>query len=256
MMQPESRRVFLTLASAGLALGACRKDIQGSKVDPEPSIPPPAASAPAPEKEDEGEADDVGAVEDLMREHGVIRRILVVYRESAARLRAKAASVPAEALQSAAQLMQAFGENYHEKLLEEAHLFPAIKKAGGPAAGLIDPLLAQHQRGREITDYVISVTRGPVGVGSAEPLARALEGFARMYEAHAAQEDTIVFQAWKKSMSKKQLNEMGDLFEDIEHKTFGKDGFDDASQKITAIEASLGITLAGMTPPSPPPSTK
>jgi hypothetical protein len=113
-------------------------------------------------------------------------------------------------------------------------------------------LLAQHQRGRELTDSVISVTHGPVGVGNAEPLARALEGFARMYEAHAAQEDTIVFQAWKKSLSKKPLSEMGDLFEDIEHKTFGKDGFDDASEKIAAIEASLGITLTGMMSPPPP----
>ena len=121
---------------------------------------------------------------------------------------------------------------------------------------LIDPLLAQHQRGREITDYVISVTRASVGVGNAEPLARALEGFARMYEAHAAHEDTIVFQAWKKALSKKQLGEMGALFEDIEHKTFGKDGFDDASEKIASIEASLGITLAGMLPSPPPASWK
>jgi hemerythrin-like domain-containing protein len=225
MSSGDSRRSFLALATASVALVACRD-----------------------------EAEDVGAVEDLMREHGVIRRILVVYRESAARLRQSPTAVPPDALQKAAKLMQNFGEDYHEKALEEAHLFPAVKKAGGAAAGLIDSLLAQHQRGREITGYVLSVTRQAIGVGDAEPLARALESFARMYEEHAAQEDTVVFQAWKKSMSKKQLDEMGDLFEDIEHKTFGKDGFDDARATIAAIETSLGLTLAGMLAPAPPAS--
>jgi hemerythrin superfamily protein len=76
-----------------------------------------------------------------------------------------------------------------------------------------------------------------------------------MYEAHASFEDTIVFPAWKKTMSEKQLHEMGELFEDIEHKTFGKDGFDDAVDRISAIEKTLGIELAGVTAPPPPPRT-
>jgi len=253
MTPEESRRLFLTFAGASLTLSACGKQ---NKLDREPPpAPAPAASANKPnadEKEQKDDDEEVGAVEDLMREHGVIRRVLVVYRESAARLRVKPASVPAGALHDAAQLMQTFAENYHEKQLEEEHLFPAVKKAGGPAGALIDPLLAQHQRGRELTEYLLNVTRGTLGTGNAEPLARALEGFARMYEAHAAQEDTIVFPAWKKSLSKKQLSELGELFEDIEHKTFGKDGFDDANEKITAIEATLGLTLTAMTAPPPP----
>jgi hemerythrin-like domain-containing protein len=253
MTPEESRRLFLTFAGASLTLGACSK--QSSKLDREPP-PAPVASASKPnagEKEEKDDDDEVGAVEDLMREHGVIRRILVVYRESATRLRAKPTSVPGAALQDAARLMQTFAENYHEKQLEEVHLLPAVRKAGGVAAALIDPLLAQHQRGRELTEYLLSVTRGPLGASNAEPLARALESFARMYEAHAAQEDTIVFPAWKKSLSKRQLSEMGELFEDIEHKTFGKDGFDDANEKITSIEGTLGLTLPDLTAPPPPP---
>ena len=35
------------------------------------------------------EEKEVGAVEDLMREHGVIRRAILVYREAATKLRAK-----------------------------------------------------------------------------------------------------------------------------------------------------------------------
>jgi hemerythrin-like domain-containing protein len=194
----------------------------------------------------------VGAVEDLMREHGVIRRLLVVYRESATRLQANAASVPHEALLDAARLMRTFGEDYHERQLEEAHIFPAVRRAGGPAAGEIDVLVAQHARGREITDYMLDVTSRPIGKAVAGPLAGSMDAFARMYEEHAAREDTIVFVAWKKTMTPKQLDEMGDLFEDIEKKTFGRDGFDHAVAKVGAIEKQIGLDSAALTAPPPP----
>ncbi len=73
---------------------------------------------------------EVTATEDLMREHGVLRRALLVYQESATKLR-NAANVPPEPLQKTAKLFRAFGEEYHEKKLEEVYIFPAVKKAGG-----------------------------------------------------------------------------------------------------------------------------
>ncbi len=252
MSEHESRRAFLTIAGAGALLAACRKELRA-----EPAPPPSASARPAPtlnagEPPTGPAADDVSAVEDLMREHGAIRRVLVVFRESALRLRAKPASVPPDALQKAAKLMRTFGEDYHEKQLEEAHLFPVVRRAGGAAAKEIDTLTAQHQRGREITDYVLAVTAKAIGAATAEPLARSLEAFARMYEEHAAREDTIVFPAWKKALSAKELDAMGDLFEDIEKKTFGKDGFDDAVDRVAAIEQSLGLEPAALTAPAPP----
>jgi hemerythrin-like domain-containing protein len=108
-------------------------------------------------EEEEGE---VTAIEDLMREHGIIRRALLVYTAAANKLRTNAASVPAETLQKTAKLFRTFGEDYHEKKLEETYIFPAIKRAGGPAATYPDILVAQHNRGREITDYILSVTQG------------------------------------------------------------------------------------------------
>jgi hypothetical protein len=43
----------------------------------------------------EGKEKEVGAVEDLMREHGVLRRVLLVYQETATRIRANTALDPA-----------------------------------------------------------------------------------------------------------------------------------------------------------------
>jgi hemerythrin-like domain-containing protein len=233
------------LAGAGALLAACRKKEGRAELQ---APPPSASSRPAAVEA----APPVGAVEDLMREHGVIRRVLVVYRESAARLRTKPASVPPDALQRAARLMRTFGEDYHERQLEEAHLFPVVRKAGGPAGALVDTLVAQHQRGREITDFVLAVSAKGIGPANADRLARALEAFARMVEAHSAQEDTVVYPAWKKTLSPVQLDETGELFEDIEKRALGADGFGDAVGSVGGIERDLGIELAGFTPPAPP----
>jgi len=197
---------------------------------------------------------EVSATEDLMREHGVIRRALLVYIETVPKLRQNASNVNPAALRQTAQLFRTFGEDYHEKLLEEQHIFPVIREHGGELHRYADILTDQHKRGREITDYVLAVTNASkVSTGHAEPLANVLEGLVLMYQNHAAREDTIVFPAWKKKFTDKQLDEIADQFEDIEHKMFGNDGFQDAEKKIAGIEAELGLTdLAQFTPPPPP----
>jgi len=202
----------------------------------------------------ESKEPEVTATEDLMREHGVLRRVLLVYTESIPKIRSNAASFDAGALYRAGVLFRDFGENYHEKMLEEEHIFPAVRKGTGEAPKLVDILLAQHARGREITIYLLAVTKnGRIATANSEPLARSLEAFVLMYRNHAAREDTVVFPAWKTHFTNKQLDELSDQFEEIEHKMFGKDGFDDAVKKIGAIEAALGFSdLSQFTAPPPP----
>ena len=233
-----ARRGLVIAAGAGLVLaGANNQIVQAAEAE-----------------EDNDNEKEVGAVEDLMREHGVLRRAILVYRDAAAKLRAKPASLDPDLLRHTAALFRAFGEDYHEKQLEEAHIFPAIKNAGGPAAAYVDVLLAQHQRGRELTDYILAVAaKGAIQTGDAEPLARVLDNFELMYEHHTAREDTVVFPAWKDALSAHQLDEMGEKFEEIEHQQFGKDGFEDAVGQIAQIEQALGIAdIARFTAPPPP----
>ena len=189
-----------------------------------------------------------------MREHGVIRRALLLYYELVPKLRKDVAGVDASALKQTAQLFRTFGEDYHERMLEEQHIFPLIRKQGPELQGYSDVLTAQHNRGREITDYILAVSNGPrISVAHAEPLARTLESFVLMYENHAAREDTIVFPAWREGLSERQLHDMGQTFEDIEHRQFGKDGFEEAVKQIGAIEEALGFAdLAQFTAPKPP----
>jgi hemerythrin-like domain-containing protein len=194
---------------------------------------------------------EVTAVEDLMREHGVLRRALFVYSEATTRLRSNPSEVPPDALARTAKLFRSFGEDYHEKKLEETFIFPAVKRGGGKAASMTDVLIKQHSRGREITDYILAVTKvGKFDLGSTEPLARTMESMVRMYRAHAAREDTVVFIAWKQILTTQQLDEMNEKFEDIEHEMFGKEGFENTVRQIADIETELGLAdLAQLTAP-------
>ena len=234
--------VGMSSLGAGAILLACRR----------PGTSEPSEAKPN-EEEDEKPGGEVTATEDLMREHGVLRRTLLVYHETALKLRGSSNVIQPEPLQRAAKLFRAFGEEYHEKKLEEAYIFPAVKK-GGLAAGYVDTLIAQHQRGREITDYILSATSGSkLATANVEPFARALESLVSMYEHHAAIEDTIVFPAWKQTLNGEQLDEMNEKFEDIEHEQFGADGFDNAVKQIADIEQALGLAdLAQFTAPPPP----
>ena len=239
----------ISVAGAGVLLNACRKTQSGSGGATNNEN---KNEAPAP---GEVEPIEVTAAEDLMREHGILRRALLVYQETATRLRQDASSVPLDALEKTAKLFQVFGEDYHEKKLEEVFIFPALKKTPGAAASYVDVLLAQHERGREITNYLLSVAQADkIASNSVEPLAKALESFVRMYEHHAAIEDTIVFPAWKASLGEAEIEELGAKFEQIEAEHFGDDrGFESAVSRMQEIEASMGLSdLATFTAPPPP----
>lgn len=199
----------------------------------------------------EAKESEVTANEDLMREHGIIRRALFVYAETRRRTLNSPNSIPLPQLFDTARLFRTFAEDYHEHALEESHIFPVVRRLQGPIGRLPDVLLAQHQRGRQITDYIMGVARAPsLPPAEAERLSRVLDSMISMYGPHAAREDTDLFPAWKTALGAKAYDEMGDKFEDIERRTFGHDGFEDARARIARIEDAFGLAdLATVTPP-------
>jgi hemerythrin-like domain-containing protein len=246
-----NRRDFLTvMAATGSAflLNACENRRSGQQS----SAQGESAGVQAKKEKIEG-SKEVTASEDLMREHGVLRRALFVYSEVAVKLRRDPKSVFPAVLEDTAKLFRDFGENYHEKKLEEAFIFPTVKAAGGPAAAYPDVLVVQHNRGREITNFIISIAQSMKSGASAKTLAEVLEGFVRMYRTHAAREDTLVFPAWKNALTDAQYDELNDRFEEIERQQFGQDGFEAAVKKIGDIEDILGLRdIAQFTAPAPP----
>jgi hemerythrin-like domain-containing protein len=70
-----------------------------------------------------------------------------------------------------------------------------------------------------------------------------------MYRPHEAREDTVLFPAIRKIVSKNEYFSLGEEFEDKEHDLFGQDGFETMVEKVASLEKQLGIyDLSHFTP--------
>jgi hemerythrin-like domain-containing protein len=232
----DDRRKFL-VATTALGIGTfLRSPGQGRSDD-------------KPKDDKKGQAEEeVSAPEDLMREHGVLNRTLLVYEEGLRRLRAKE-EVPPDMFHKPATLVRKFVEDYHEKL-EENFIFPAFEKQK-KLVDLVRVLREQHEAGRRVTDVIL---RNAVGdqfgkEDARKELVAACRGFIRMYRPHEAREDTVLFPALHKVMTTKQMKDLGEQFEKEEDRLFGDEGFEKTVDQVAAIEKQLGIyELAQFTP--------
>jgi hemerythrin-like domain-containing protein len=195
-------------------------------------------------KDEKKDEEEVGAAEDLMREHGVLNRILLIYEEGLRRLRAKEEVTP-DVFHKPATLVRKFVEDYHEKL-EERFLFPEFEKAKR-LADLVKVLQEQHEAGRKVTDLILrNAVADRFGKDDArQEVVRSCEAFIRMYRPHEAREDTVLFPALHKIVPAKQLKELGEQFEKEEDKLFGEEGFEKTVDQVAAIEKQLGIYELG-----------
>ena len=198
-------------------------------------------------KRKEGEEKEVSPPEDLMQEHGLLNRILLIYDHSKTQLVNKE-SFNAGLLFNSAGILRTFVEDYHEKQ-EENYLFPRFKKAN-QLNDLVDTLLQQHKAGRIITDQITQITKQSTRSDNEnEKLIGLLTAFNTMYRPHEAREDTVLFPAFRKIVSQHEYDLLGEEFENNEHKIFGEDGFETMVNKIADIEKQLGIyELSQFTP--------
>ena len=200
------------------------------------------------EKEEQSKEIDVGPPEDLMREHGVLKRVLLIYGEALRRLDARQV-FPPEALSDAAKIIRTFVEDYHEKL-EEDFLFPRFEKAN-QLVDLVKVLRTQHQAGRRVTDVTMRFANLQSLKNDSEraQLIASMEQFIRMYNPHEAREDTVLFPAFRKIVSPHEFDSLGEDFEKKEDELFGEDGFEKVVDKVAGIEKRLGIYDLGQFTP-------
>jgi hemerythrin-like domain-containing protein len=231
-----------------------------------PAIAPTGLAA----QKKEGKESAVSPVEDLMREHGVLRRMLLIYEEAAYRIE-KNKDLPPAVLEESAGIMRRFVENYHEKL-EENEIFPRFEKAG-KLGDLVKVLFGQHQAGRSITDSILKLSEPKAlevakpkkdesaavdqiyggtpllqwlhkGGSSSAKLGRlpvAIRQFVRMYRPHAAWEDTVLFPAVRSIITPAEFDELGEKFEQREQELLGRNGFEKTLESVEDLEKKLGI---------------
>ena len=191
-------------------------------------------------------AEEVTPVEDLMREHGVLRRVMYLYDEAIARFDARR-DVPLDALASCAGMIRRVIEDYHERL-EEEQLFPRFEGAG-KLVELVAALRNQHKVGRALTDQILALAKSPLADGDRDKLAAVLKSFNHMYRAHAAREDTVLFPELRALVGAKAYSQLGDEFEAKETQMLGEHGFEHAVAEVAKLEQAFGVAdLAKLTP--------
>lgn len=215
------------LGGAGL-LASCRQDEKSGSGKDE-------------DEDDEKEGnEEISPGEDLMREHGVLNRVLLIYDHIIVQLD-KAVDFPLDSLKAGAEVIRKFIEDYHEKQ-EEDFLFPRFKKAG-KLTDLVDTLKQQHDAGRRLTDQIMVYgnMQKLASDDDRSKLSGLLTTFNIMYRPHEAREDTVLFPELRKIVSKNEYDSLGEDFEKREHQIFGQDGFELYVSKVTDIEKRLGI---------------
>ncbi len=223
----------MLLSGGGLVAGAAAASAGWALSTQPTALPDPAVIPP----------DD-----DLMREHGLLKRVLLCYREMIARVGA-GRPLDARDLRDAALIIHDYIEGFHEGL-EEGYVFPRLVDAGR-LADTVTTLLVQHARGRVITQFLLRETtaKGVASPGAAARVAAAMQAFDRMYEPHEAREDTVVFPAFRQIVPAAELTDLGQHFAELEQQQFGTDEFAAMVTRVAGIEQHLGIyDLAQFTP--------
>ncbi len=182
----------------------------------------------------------VTAPEDLMKEHGVLNRCLLIYEEGMRRL-GRPDEVSPEVFSRTAQLVRSFVEEYHERN-EEKYIFPEFDRAK-KLVDLVETLKTQHRAGRAVTAQILSFSKPDTFRTKAnrDNLVQACASFIRMYRPHEAREDTVLFPALRTILTPKQVQALGDRMEEDEKKVLGDEGFEKSVDQVAAIEKQLGI---------------
>jgi len=224
------RRKFIGMAvvGGGLALAASKSKAP-SKGPPKPTAAP------------------VHPSEDLMREHGILGRMMLIYEEGLRRLE-NGISISAEVFASTLRLQQRFLNDYHQKL-EEDHVFPRIEAAGG-LREMTQVLRDQHAAERRLTAQLLK-NATPSGLGSSERRTALVEGLRsmnRMLRPHTLWEDTVLFPAFHRLFSDQEFEKLGQTFDDFERRALGPSGFEGVLAEVGQLEKNLGIDkLSGFT---------
>jgi hemerythrin-like domain-containing protein len=189
---------------------------------------------------------DSSPAENIMREHGLIHRLMLIYEELADRIEGRK-TVPPGTFLNVTNLVDQFVGSHHERL-EEEYIFPILEGENDPTE-LIKVLRKQHLRGRELATEVYELAGGRETITKAQrtKLSELARGYSRMYRAHAAREDTVLFAALTETIPATQLTKMAARFKKEEAPEANR--FDRTVQEVASLEKQLDMhSLAGYTP--------
>lgn len=194
--------------------------------------------------------ENVTVNEDLMQEHGLLNRILLVYEEMSKRLLNETEGPDdVNQLNKAANIIRTLLENHHE-IMEETYIFPLLEE-DGEYFDLVQVLRQQHLIGRQLTDFILhnSTNEAIQSDVIREALAQHLNWYVTMFRPHESREGTVVFPLFRTLITDEEYAELSQLVEEHEENLIGHGGFGRLIDEVADIEKALGIhDLSQFTP--------
>jgi hemerythrin-like domain-containing protein/predicted nucleotidyltransferase/ribosomal protein S18 acetylase RimI-like enzyme len=174
------------------------------------------------------------AIEDLMEEHGVVSRCLLIYEELIRKLETEK-EMSFDIVHDIAEVIRHHVEDHHEKV-EEKYVF-ALFKGKDKLGKVVKILTEQHKAGRKLTGKILNLSSKSYSKETQNQLFQECKKFVHMYGPHKAWEDTVVFPAVRKALTDNELEKFNEKMEEAEKEGDPKKFI----QEVEKIEKKLGI---------------
>ncbi len=194
---------------------------------------------PLKEKGEKLEGQVSSPAEDLMKEHGAIERIMLLYQ----RMIEKAITgqeIDVSVIHRASNLVSEYVAGHHEHD-EEQYIFPKFREANY-IVELVDTLERQHNVTRELNREAMELSSkgSEITQDEAVRLLDLCGMFINMYLPHISRENTILFPVFYDIVSADYVNEIKAKMEDEEEKVLGETGFRGLIGRISELEKEIG----------------
>lgn len=186
------------------------------------------------------------ATEELVTEHGAIKRMLRIIDEVSRRLDA-GEPVATEDLEGIVEFIRVFADKCHHAK-EEGHLFPAMVQRGVPAeSGPIGVMLYEHDLGREhvraMGEALAGAARGERA--AAQAFSEHARGYAGLLRDHIAKEDSILYPMAERVLDSAEDDRLFEAFERVETDVVGQGRHEEFHRMLDRLEETyLGKTAA------------
>lgn len=187
-------------------------------------------------------ADDMTVNEDLMQEHGLLNRILLIYQEIGNRLqKGTEKNNDMILLNKAANIVRNLLENHHE-VMEETYVFPLLEK-DGEFFDDVQILKQQHLIGRQLTSFILENSNNTSiqNTIKRQTLAQYLNFYISMFRPHESREGTVIFPKFRSLISDEDYKKLSYIFEEHEESLIGEGGMGEMTDTVANIEKALGI---------------
>lgn len=189
-------------------------------------------------------------IEDLMEEHSILRRALLIYEECIRRMNIGEDFDPALLVEATNVIKVII--IYHHALLEHEYIFPRFREAD-KYVEMCDILTEQHGAadGQEQIILQHANRESIANPETREILINAIRKSIRVFRPHINTEDTEMFPEFKTVVTAHEFYELGKKFKEIEYQKWGENGHRQMVDKIIHVEKALGINDLGSFTPKP-----